>query len=489
MAVVVSRLSYAYRSDAPVLDDVSVRFRAGELALLAGASGSGKTTLLRCVNGLIPHRYANGVLSGSIDIAGRPVAQLALGQISRYIGTVMQDPERQMVATDVVDEIAFGLENLAVRRTEIESRVRRQAEQLGLAPLLERKTFALSGGEKQKVAIAGVLVMRPSALLLDEPLASLDPASAREAMALFRELADQGVAVVVVEHRHASVLAAGPAHCVVLDRGRVAYDGDAVGFPRTAAPAPRATPLPSGVGTPLVTMDGVRFRHPHSEPVLRGVSLDIRPGDAIALLGANGAGKSTLCRHLIGLHRPNEGRVLIGGRDTRELTVAQIAGQVGYVFQNPGAMLFAQTVRDELAFGPRNLGLAGDVVDANVVRAADAVGLGGRLADSPFALSFGQQKRVSVACVIAMAAPGATGRVMVLDEPTAGQDAENVTRLMDDATDRRHFDALVFATHDLALARAYANRAIVMSQGEIVADGDPAQVLGDAALLERCRLR
>ena len=483
MSIRIDQLTCAYRDQRPVLRDVSTRFESGKLAFVAGASGSGKTTLMRCINGLIPHRYPDGALTGAVWLDDQRVADLTLMQVSRRVGTVLQDTERQLVATDVEDELAFGLENLALSRDEIRARMDGIAARLNISGLLGRKTFSLSGGEKQKVAIAGVLAMNPRAVLLDEPLASLDPASAREAMALFRALANEGVAVVVVEHRHPYVLAAHPDQCVLLEDGALIYDGPAVGFPSPATPARRAIAPADPAGRPLVTLEQVSFRHGTGPRVLSDISFTVRNGDIIALLGANGAGKSTLCRHFIGLHRPSSGRVRIGETDAAGMTIAQIAQQVGYVFQNPGVMLFAPTMREELSFGPKNVGQSADAIARNIVRAAEAVNLADRMESSPFALSFGQQKRVSVACVIAMGT-----RVMVLDEPTAGQDTDNVLRLMDDLTRPGQFDALVFATHDLELVRAYANRVVVMSAGQIVADGAPETVLSDRALLERCRL-
>mgnify|MGYP005848287901 CR=1 FL=1 len=231
MAIVVSHLSYTYRGRIePALRDVSVTFRPGELTLIAGASGCGKTTLVRCVNGLIPQSYAGGAMQGSVTLFGQNAAGLPLTRISQMAGTVLQDPERQIVASGVLYEIAFGLENLGLPRAEILERVHDAARRLRIEHLLERQTFSLSGGEKQKVALAGVLAMRPRALLLDEPLASLDPASGHEALRMIRSLADDGIAVVVIEHRVEDVLAFAPEHCIYMSQGAVAYDGDATGL-------------------------------------------------------------------------------------------------------------------------------------------------------------------------------------------------------------------------------------------------------------------
>lgn len=469
MSIVVKALTYFYSgAKQPALKNVSAQFRAGEMTFVAGASGSGKSTLIRCINGLIPRRYSAGKLTGSVWMDDRDTAPLTLAQLSRMVGTVMQEPERQIVSTQVLDDIAFGLENIGLPRDEIYERVKHAAGRLRIEHLLERKTFSLSGGEKQKVAIAGVLAMSPRAILLDEPLASLDPASAKDAMRAFRALADEGVAVVIVEHRHEVVLAAQPEHCIVLAQGEVAYDGDAAGFPRAPSPARRDITPADPNAQVLIDVQDVTFAHPNAAPTLRGVNLQIRKGDVIALMGANGAGKSTLCRHFIGLNRPTQGKVFLGEADSAGMTVAQMAQRVGFVFQDPAVMLFAPTLREELAFGPKNLGLPADVIEQNVNHAAQVVGLADRLDDSPFALSHGQQKRVSVACVLAMRMPGVTGRVMVLDEPTAGQDSANMLKLMDELTTREGFDALIFATHDHDLARVYANRVVTMKDGELI---------------------
>lgn len=528
MAIVVSHLSYTYRGRTePALRDVSVAFRPGELTLIAGASGCGKTTLVRCINGLIPQSYAGGVLQGSVTLFGQNAVGLPLARISQMAGTVLQDPEGQIVAASVLHEIAFGLENLGLPRAEILARVHDAAGRLRIEHLLERQTFSLSGGEKQKVALAGVLAMRPRALLLDEPLASLDPASGHEALGMIRSLADEGIAVVVIEHRVEDVLDFAPEHCIYMAQGAVVYDGDAAGLvqavdwreiklpapvvisrvkaaqpspPHLVTPSPCHPPTPPPphplTQPPLIELRDVRFRYGDGPEVLRGVSLAIRAGDRVAVMGPNGAGKSTLAKHFIGLNRPTHGRVLVNGRDASAMTIAEIARTVGYVFQSPSHMLFAPTVREELSFGPRNLNVEAETAARRVAEALETVGLSEHIDTPPLSMSFGQQKRISIASVLTM-----NPRVLVMDEPTAGQDYASYTRLMDDLLGKeeggrnkdeegeKSFEALVFVTHDLDLAITYANRIVLVAGGQIVADGRPEDTLTDAALLERCRLR
>lgn len=550
MSIVVSHLSYTYRGRTePALRDVSITARPGEITLIAGASGCGKTTLARCINGLIPRAYPGGVMQGSVTLFGQNIAGLPLARISQMAGTVLQDPERQIVAANVLHEIAFGLENLGLPRAEILARVHDAAGRLGIEHLLARPTFSLSGGEKQKVALAGVLAMRPRALLLDEPLASLDPASSREALSMIRSLADDGIAVVVIEHRVEDVLDFAPEHCIYMARGAVAYDGDAAGLTQAVdwreikLPAPvvisrvraaqgdtvtegdtvtrrqgdtvtrgdretvtqRSIPSPCHPLTPspchplaqppLIELRDVRFRYGDGPEVLRGVSLAIHAGDRVAVMGPNGAGKSTLARLFIGLNRPTQGQALVNGRDTAGMTIAEIARTVGYVFQSPSHMLFAPTVNEELSFGPRNLGVQRGAIARRVAEALETVGLSEHLNTPPLSLSFGQQKRVSIASVLTM-----RPRALVMDEPTAGQDYASYTRLMNDLLGKEEegrrkkeeegaFEALVFVTHDLDLAITYAGRVVLLAEGRIVADGRPEDALSDMALLERCRLR
>ncbi len=503
-AVLVQDLSYRYRTRRELaLHRCSFRARRGELLLVAGASGCGKTTLMRCLNGLIPRAYKGGDLSGTIRLLGRDPAPLKLAEISRMVGTVLQDPEKQIVGAYVLNDVAFGLENLGFPRGEILRRVDRVLEFLEIAHLRDRPTFALSGGEKQKVAVAGVLAMEPDIILLDEPLANLDPAGADEVLRLVRRLVEAGKTVVLIEHRVEDVLAAEPDMALFLDAGEQRYFGDLAGFleavdPRDVKlPAPLAIARLRGVevpeppprrprrpdAEPLVVLEDVWFGYEPERPVLQGVSLELRPGDVVALLGPNGAGKSTLVRQIIGLQRPQQGRVWVAGRDARTMTVAQIAATVGYVFQSPTHMLFAPTVWEEMAFGPRNLGFDEARVERNVRRSLEIVDLVGYEGVSPLALSYGQQRRVGIGAILAM-----ESRLLIMDEPTAGQDYRHYTRFMD-AVVRMPFEAILFITHDVDLAVRYANRVILMAEGRIAADGPPEEVLGDFALLERCRVR
>ena len=260
-------LTFRYRiRETPAIRDLSLDLRPGELLLVAGSSGCGKTTLIRAINGLIPRSY-RGELSGTVELFGQDVRGLTMAQLSQTVGTLLQDPERQIVGSYVLNEVAFGLENLGMPHDEILTRVDETLDYLGISHLRDRETFSLSGGEKQKVALAGVLAMRPQILLLDEPLASLDSASAQEALDLFRRLADEGVAILLVEHRVDDVLRIGPDTVLYLREGVPAYFGDsegmmaAVDYREVKLPAPvvyeRAKSAPAPVFELGVKADGV----------------------------------------------------------------------------------------------------------------------------------------------------------------------------------------------------------------------------------------
>lgn len=510
--LIVENLSFRYRDrTGTAIHDISFEAQPGEILLIAGASGCGKTTLLRCVNGLIPRSY-RGELQGRVLVNGEDVRDFSLAKLAQTVGTLLQDPEKQILGAHVKSEVAFGPENLGLPAAEVNARVDEALMRLGLAHLRDRDTFSLSGGEKQKVALAGLLAMRPSILLLDEPLASLDPASAHEALAAFRRLADEGATVLLVEHRVEDALAAKPERVLYMKEGGIHYLGASDGLAAVVdrrevkLPAPQVIKQVHSEGAkiahqpirrvapvhaePLIAFENVSFGYGDDPDVLHNIDLKIHPGERVALLGPNGAGKSTLVKHAIGLVKPRQGRVLVEGWDTRQLSVAQVARTLGYCFQSPTHMLFAPTVKEELEFGPKNLGFKPAEMNESVSVSIRTVNLTGLENYPPLALSFGQQKRVTIACVLAM-----RSKILALDEPTAGQDYGNYMNFMDSImglndldSSASNFDATLFITHDLDLAVIFASRVILLSDGRVAADGPPEAVLRDRGLLERCRI-
>ena len=507
---VVEGLTFRYRRrpDTAALRDVSLEIAPGEVLLVAGPSGCGKSTLIRALNGLIPHAY-RGEVTGSVWIGGLPTATTPLRQLATLVGTVLQDPARQLVASTVPAELTFGPENLGVDRDEIGRRLVSVASATGLDALMDRTTDELSGGEAQQVAIGGALMLRPSLLVLDEPLANLDPAAAERLLALVRRVADEGTAVVIVEHRVEDVLDARPDRALYLEDGEPTYLGPMDGFLAQADPTVVKLPFDAWVGRaranplaeapplpparpgldgepPRLAWEGVDAAY-DERTVLHGVTARLGRHERVAVLGPNGSGKTTMFKAAIGLRPVTAGTVLVDGEPTAGRTVAELATTFGYVFQNPSQMLFAATVRDELLFGPRNLLRDPDGFDALVARALARVGLADEPeveARPPRTLSHGQQKRLAIAVALTL-----EPRTLVLDEPSAGQDYRSATAFMREVERIDGLESVFFVTHDVDMALTNADRIILLRDGRIAADGTPMEVIADRERWRACNLR
>ena len=505
----VDGVSFRYRrATEPALRDVSLTLEAGQVLLVAGPSGCGKSTLIRAINGLIPHAY-RGDLAGAVRLAGDATTDLRLRQIARIVGTVLQDPERQIVASTVSAELAFGPENLGVSRREIGQRIERVVHLAGIAHLMDRTVDQLSGGERQLVTVAGALMVEPQILVVDEPLANLDPATAYRLLGILRDEADRGISIVIVEHRVEDVMQLEPDRALYLDEGVPRFLGDMAGFLEALNPrdvkapydvvarwavsqaADAATSLPhegapAGSPPPRLELRGVAAGYDDRE-VLHDVSAVFRPGRIIAVLGPNGSGKTTLFKSAIGLVRPTRGEVLVNGSSTAGRTVAELSTTFGYVFQNPRSVLFERTVREELLFGPRNLGRDPSRQEGLVADVLRRVGLEREeaIADRPpLTLSFGQQKRLAIAVALAL-----EPSTLMLDEPSAGQDHRTASHFMREVRSIAGLDGVYFVTHDVDLALTYADEVILMRAGEIIAEGSPLEVAADQARWASCNLR
>jgi energy-coupling factor transport system ATP-binding protein len=514
----INHLTYTYPGAAgPALRDVTLRAQAGEFILLAGPSGAGKSTLLRCLNGLTPH-FSGGHVAGRIEVGGLNVLAAGPRALSRVVGFVFQDPENQAVLDNVEAEVAFGLENAAVPPAEMRLRVDEVVNLLDLAHLRHRPLVTLSGGERQRVAIATALVLRPRILAVDEPTSQLDPQSAEEVLqALVRLNQDLGLTIVLVEHRLERVLRHSD-RLVYLEQGQIVADGP-VRRALAQIPRPLAPPLTSlGMALaweplPLTIKEGLPFAReaangqvangkvaaepvPASHrtdapilevrdlhfgygrrPVLRGVSLDIRPGEAAILMGRNGSGKSTLLKCLVGLLRPAAGEVRLHGRATARQSVAEVCRQVAYLPQNPDDLLFAETVADELATTLRNHGLGASWANEQASLLAQ-LGLTEVAQTYPRDLSVGQRQRVALGAVC-VTRPS----LMFLDEPTRGLDYQAKRSLVELWRQwQARGGALLLVTHDVEFAAQIADRVLILSEGEIIADGPAADVLDASPL-------
>ncbi len=503
----IRNLSFIYenRTDA-ALDKVNLMVDRREFILLAGASGSGKSTLLKCINGLIPHRYL-GQYIGDVKVRGASVSRSRFLDLSLTVGTVLQEPDKQLVSSKVEDEVAFGPCNLALPQPEIERRVEHSLKSMDILQLRERSVFALSGGQKQRLAIADVLAMEADILLFDEPLANLDSNGVRLMQEIFRRLHGEGRTIIAAEHRTEEVLRAKPSRVVVIDKGRILADqsdadilvqfSDVLKVPaeyilrhrmRGKMPSGRVERHPEvGVelGPELIRAEGVSFEYSGGVRALEDVSFTIREGERIALLGNNGAGKSTLALCIVGLLKPSSGRILVMGKDTRTLSPAEIARIACIVFQSPFSMLFAKTVREELSFGPKNIGVTAGEISRIIPETAEHCSIAHLLDKSPFASSFGEKKRICVGSVLTM-----EPRCVILDEPTAGQDYRSCSQFMEFIQSlEKRVRAFVVITHDPDLAVEYTDRAIVLGSGRIIADGLTRTILADPSILSEGAIR
>ena len=456
-ALATRALAYAYHGrTTPSVRDVTLCVRAGERLLITGSSGSGKSTLARCLVGLIPHLY-KGKFEGEVWLDGLRTDATPLWQLAERAGMVLQNTQAQMLASTVEDEIAFGLENLGLRREEIARRIQDSLYRFGLQLLRGNDPRRLSGGEGQRVMLAAILARRPPILVLDEPLSMLDTTAARELVNHLTDLAQQGCAVVVCEHRAHYFDGAGAFREHLLSRQAVSVAED----------DPSPAPLPDVPDFHLAINNlSVAFGQ---RQVLKDICLDLPGGEVVALIGANGSGKTTLLRSLLGLQR-HEGKLIVTDGGTPDL---------GLIFQNPDLQLFNPTVREEVLY--RVTAPNDELYHWLMTR----LGLERYQGSSPLLLSEGEKKRLCLAMVL-MHQPR---HGVLLDEPTLGQDDHHRALLGHTARGLAEAGRLVIvATHDLAWAAQYATHMLVLHQGQIIAMGAPDVLLRDADLWQRVGL-
>jgi energy-coupling factor transport system ATP-binding protein len=538
-AIAAEDLTFRYAGrKRPCLRDVTFAIAPGETVLVLGPSGCGKSTLALCLNGLIPH-VIEGELSGHVRVAGRDTRDCPLAMTTRDVGMLFQDPDTQFCMLRVDDEVAFGLENLRLPRAEMAGRISAALWLAGLDCPLTTRIDTLSGGNKQRLALACVLAMQPQVLVFDEPTSHLDPWSAQNVVAMIQGLKAGGEhTVILIEHRldHLMglidrVLLLGPDgvlladgeprrllrdQAAVLDQfgiwipqvselaGSLQQRGVAVEpYPLTIAEAAASlAPLAAG-GLPFanrvrlpasaeprvrreqaISVRGLSYRYQAGPAVLHDIRLDITAGDFVAVVGPNGAGKSTLAQHIAGILQPPPGTVFLGERDLRALRQVAIATLVGYVFQNPEHQFVTTSVFDELAFGLRLRDLPEAGVRGRVEEMLTGFGLGQLARANPFRLSQGEKRRLSVATMLILGQ-----EVLVLDEPTVGQDRRNAGMLLS-ICERLHREGktIVMITHDMRLVAEHARTVIVLVEGRVAFTGSPAELFADAVLVARAHL-
>jgi energy-coupling factor transport system ATP-binding protein len=461
MSVSVDRLTVQYpgRAD-PALTDASLAAADGEIVGVTGRTGAGKSTLALALAGFIP-RVVRAKTTGSVTVDGVDALASDAGTLLGRCGIVFSSPADQLSGSKLTvrEELAFGLENLGVPRAEMDPRIDDAMSRLGIVHLAARDPGTLSGGEQQRVAIAGLVVMGPRVLILDEPTAELDPAGTAAVGELLAGLAGNGTTIVCVEQTR--TILARCDRVVTLEAGRIV---DA------AIPRPQTDPVAWTVGSGRagvsVAIEGLGYRYPGGIDALDDVTLDVARGESVAIVGANGSGKTTLAKHLIGLLRPTAGVVRLDGVSTKGRTVGELAQTVGFAFQDPGDQLFERSVGREVSFGPRQLGRSPAETAAAVEGALSLTGLGSKRDTNPYDLARPLRKLVTLAGVLAM-----DPALLVLDEPTTGQDPEGTERVGRIVEAMQGAGRTVIAiTHELAFAERWFDRVVVMDAGRVVED-------------------
>jgi len=514
-------VSFKYEgSENFALHNINLNFNRGEIILITGPAGSGKTTLCSCINGLVPH-YHEGELTGEVLVRSYNTQKARIGGLASLVGMVFQDPESQLVTNSVTDEVAFGPENFGVSRQEINKRVEDSLKRTRLQGYEERQPHNLSGGEQQACVIAAIYAMQPQIFIMDEPLSNLDPEGRSQILNLVIDVAKKrGKTLVIVEHALEEVLP-HVERVIILDQGEIIRDGS-VSEVLTAGDIPFVFTRPAIIQlgekfnlhplpiTPnefysefnssyelkkgrlvdkadkpkknddvVINIQDVSFSYNQVNRVLDRVNLTIYAGELVAILGRNGSGKTTLVRHIIGLQQPDQGVVMVLGKDVSQTPTYELAQNVGFCFQNPNHQIVSFNVKDEMRFGLKAHNIEENEFDERIQEALEFVNLQDYLDAEVFDLGKGQKQRLALASVLTL-----KPSILIIDEPTTGQDPkmteeifEIIRRLNESGT------TILMITHKIDYAAAYAKRAIVLQHGKVSFDGSIRDLLVDVDLM------
>lgn len=527
-----SHFGFKYRSqEEPTLSGIDLTIYEGEKILIVGPSGSGKSTLGHCLNGLIPFSY-KGEVTGSLKIAEKDTKKQGIFELSKKVGTVLQDPDRQFIGLTVGEDIAFSLENDMVPQQDMKERVKAVAKMVEMEDHLHSSLHQLSGGQKQRVALGGVMIDDVDILLFDEPLANLDPATGKYAIELIDRIhREMNKTIVIIEHRLEDVLYRHVDRIIVVYDGKIVADlppSDLLAtnileecdireplYIRALKYAgchitPQSHPenfssLPMKewesqlrdwfeasrekkdpiFDEPVLQLENVNFKYPSSPTIIHDISFAVYKGEMVSIAGNNGAGKSTLTKLICHFEQPNSGTIRINEVDAIRDSIKERSDKVGLVMQNPNHMISKHMIYDEVALGLVLRGVAEAEIRERVEKVLKICGL------LPFrnwpisALSFGQKKRVTIASILAL-----NPDILILDEPTAGQDYRHYTEIMEFLTElNQQGVTIIIITHDMHLMLEYTQRVIVISSGEKIADGSTVSALRDEFVIKEANLK
>ena len=517
----------------PTLHDINLNIYPGEKILILGASGSGKSTLCNCINGLIPFSF-EGEITGSCKVNGVETKDASIFKLSNTVGTVLQDSNAQFVGLTVGEDVAFIMENEMMPRKEMLPKIDANLKLVGMQEFVEQVPFQLSGGQKQKVAIAGVFSNEVNILIFDEPLASLDPQMGMKAVELIDDLSkDENRAIIIIEHRLEDVLHRHVDRVILMADGRIVADvtpnellkssllqecgireplyitamkyagcslegnknlSDLETLEFTSENVEKLKSfftekreaIVENSNDAIVKFEGVGFTYDSGHKAVNDLNFEIKKGERVAIIGKNGAGKSTAAKLLTGIIRPDEGKITLEGKDTKDLSVKEIGELVGYVMQDPNQMLVKDIIKDEVALALTIRKYSDKDTEERVKVALETCGLY-KMRNWPVdSISYGQKKRVTVASMMALEPD-----VLILDEPTAGQDYKSYTDIMNfvNILNKEYGKTILFITHDMHLAIENTDRAIVFADGEVIDTNKVFTVLSNPDTIQRANLK
>ena len=529
-SIKVRGLSFTYKgAEKKSLKGIDFDQNKGELVVMMGPTGAGKSTFSRTLNSLIP-QFQRGELSGEIEILGRTIKGSKVCQTAKKVGLVFQDFENQLFSTNVALEVAFGPENFSRPREEISRRVKKSLAMVGLEGYEKREPHALSGGEKQRLAIASILSIDPEILVMDEPTADLDPMGKYHLLQIANSLKAQGRTLLIMETEAEEVLEAD--RIVLFNKGKLIVQGtpqeifaDPALLEENSLRPPQLVKLfkelkipeapftvedadsilkDRGVslsqaryqllkeksriqpdGETIFSLKGLKFTYPDGQEALKGVEFEVREGEFLAILGQNGSGKTTLIKHFNGLLRPTSGKVFYQGEDIRGKNIRELGREIGYVFQNPDHQIFSDTVREEVCFALKNYGFSQDETSRRLKDALEVVHLEGYEEEDPFSLTRGERQRLAVASVLIL-----RPKVLILDEPTTGldyQELRGIMELLKGLHKKGH--TIIIITHSMWIVAEYAHRAVIMSEGKVVMDSSVRDVFSREIEIEKLSLK